>query len=90
MLLVTIDLVPGGITRRRKTIATMKIGNITNLAAISDYVVDGLETANPLVGTGQRSARTFVRAHDRRQHIWPLIAKAADELSRAEFEDIWP
>jgi hypothetical protein len=87
MLLITIDIVSGGYAVRRKNIATMKIGNITNLADISDYVVDGLETENALVGTGQRSTRTFVKGHDRRQSVWPLIAKAADALAGAEFDE---
>jgi hypothetical protein len=88
MLIVTIEIVFGRGTVQRKPIATLKIGNISNLADISDYVVDGLETENPLVGTGRRSARTFVKGHDRHQSIWPLIAKAADALATAEFNKI--
>ena len=88
MLVVTIDIVSGGHTLRRKTIATMKIGNISNLADVSDYIIDALEEPNTLIGTGPRSARTFVRGHDRRQHVWPLLAKAAGALAGAEFEEI--
>jgi hypothetical protein len=87
MLVITIDILPGGDPRRRKTIASMTIGNISNLADISDYVVQGFEEVDTLSGSQLRAARTFVRGHDRRQHVWPLIAKAADALAEAEFAE---
>ncbi len=87
MLVITIDILPGGDPQRRKTIASMRIDNISDLADISDYVVQGLEEVDTLTGSHLRSARTFVRGHDRLQQVWPLIAKAADALARAEFAE---
>jgi hypothetical protein len=40
MLVITIDLVPGGYQPNRRTIGSMRIANVSNLADISDYLVD--------------------------------------------------
>lgn len=88
MLIITIDLIPGGYESFRRTIGSMRIANVSNLADVSDYVVDIIEGANPLVGTRARNARCTVERHDRRQTIWALLAKAADEATRAKFEDL--
>jgi hypothetical protein len=85
MLRVIVELVPGGYAPLRRTIATMNIGNVTDLADVSDYKIDATEAANPLTGTGSHSGTCVVRHHDRRQSVWALIAKAADEIKRAEF-----
>jgi len=37
MLVVTIDLVPGGDESCRRTIGSMRIANLSNLAEASDY-----------------------------------------------------
>ena len=87
MLRVTVEIVPGGIRELRRTIASMSIGNISNLADISDYQVDAIEATNHLAGTPSRSASCKVLEHDRRQSVWVLIAKAATELQTTGFKD---
>ena len=42
MLRVIIEIVPGGHRELRRTIASMAIGNLSNLANVSDYEVDAL------------------------------------------------
>ncbi len=74
MLRVTIELVPGGFVPMRKTIASMRISNASNLADISDYEVDAMEGANPLTGSPAGSASCVVQAHDRAQRVWALLA----------------
>lgn len=88
MLRVTVDLIPGGYRPLRRTIATMNIGNVTDLADVSDYKIDAIEAANPLTNTPPRSANCVVSSHDRRQSVWSLIAKAVDEVMRVEFDEL--
>ena len=80
MLRVTVDLVPGGFEPGRRTIASMAIGNISMLADTSDYRVDAIEAANPLIGTPPRMATwgSVAGNHDRHQaRRGALIEKAA-------------
>jgi hypothetical protein len=86
MLIVTIDLVPGGYESYRTTIGSMRIANVSNLADGSDYAVAVMEGANPLTGSPDRTASCMVVGHDRRQSAWALLAKAADAGMRAEPE----
>jgi hypothetical protein len=84
MLRVTIDLVPGGFAPARRTIATMRIANISNLADVSDYRIDATEGRNGLTGDPPRSAACGVAGHARRQSVWALVAKAAEAALEAE------
>jgi hypothetical protein len=88
MLVITIDLVPGGKESYRRTIGSMRIVNVSNLADVSDYTIDVMEDANPLTGLPARTASCKVVGHNRRQSVWALLAKAADEAMRAEFEGL--
>ena len=88
MIIITVDLVPGGFQPRRRTIASMRISNASDLADISDYAVDVLEAANPLANTPPRNAGCRVIGHDRRQSIWALIAKSAEAAMQAEFDEL--
>jgi hypothetical protein len=88
LLVITVDLVPGGYESHRRTIGSMRIGNISNLADISDYAVDVMEGANPLTGDPPRNAVCTVLAHDRRQSVWALLAKASEAARKAEFHEL--
>lgn len=88
MLSITIDIVPGGFTPLRRTIATMRIANISDLAAVSSYAVDALEGANPLIGTPPRIAGCTVTGHERAQNIWVLLQKACAEILKADFVEL--
>lgn len=46
MLRVIIELVPGGYGPHRRTIASMNIGNMSDLADVSDYRIDAMEAAS--------------------------------------------
>ena len=84
MLVVTINLVPGGYEPMRRTIASMQIANISDLAAVSDYRIEASETGNPLAGTPARNAQCVVRGHSRAQSVWILLAKASEEIMKAD------
>jgi hypothetical protein len=77
MLRITVELEPGGFSPLRTTIASMRIANASHLADVSDYVVEGMERANPLTGAPTRSTACMVLAHNRRQSVWALLAKAS-------------
>jgi hypothetical protein len=84
MLLITVEIWPGGRRDTRRTVASMAIGNLSSLAAISDYQIDARESANPLTAAPARSASCKVVGHDRRSSVWALVAKAATEIQQAE------
>jgi hypothetical protein len=81
MLVVTIDLVPGGFEPMRRTIASMRIANISDLADISNYRVETVETSNPLTGTPGRTAQCVILGHARAQSVWALLARASGEIT---------
>jgi hypothetical protein len=86
MLTITIDLVPGGFAPLRRTIATMRIGNLSDLADCSDYRIEVTEGKNPLTGAPPRSAVVEVLGHDRRQSVWAQVAKAAEATCKADYD----
>jgi hypothetical protein len=88
MLRIIIELVPGGRRELRRTIASLDIGNQSNLADISDYKVDAVESANPVTAQPACSATCTVIGHDRRQSVWVLIAKAASAIQQAKFDGL--
>jgi hypothetical protein len=87
MLRLTIELVPGGLEPLRRTIASMRISNISGLADCSDYRVETMEAANQLTGDPARNAECMVLAHDRMQSVWALLAKACQETLKASYND---
>ena len=88
MLIITIDLVPGGDESYRHTIGSMRVANLSNLADTSDYSVEVMEAANHLTGSRRRRAACAVRAHDRRQSVFALLAKACAEIMTADWVEL--
>ena len=88
MLVINIDLIPGGFEPRRRSIALMRIINMSDLADISDYRIEVVEAANSLAGTPSRTAATMVIGHARYQTVWALVQRAAQEIVNAEFDDL--
>jgi hypothetical protein len=80
MLVVTVELVPAGISPIRRTIASMRISNVSDLADVSDYRVEAEEGANPLTGDPPRRAECLVSAHARMQSVWALLQRACEEI----------
>jgi len=76
MLRVTVELIPAGNSGKKRTIRTMEISNVTDLADISDYRV---------VVTGERSSdrrEAVVRGHERRSWgAWRLVYRAIRALN---------
>jgi hypothetical protein len=84
MLVVTVDLVPGGFVPLRRTIATMRIANVSDLADLSDYRIVTVEGANGISGAPPLSTECVVLGHDRRQRVWVLIQKACAGVAAAD------
>lgn len=85
MLVIDIHLVPGGFDPMKRTIGTLRIGNISDLSDISDYRIVGMEAANPLTNTPSRIAECVLQGHDRRQSVWRLLKAAADRIEEADW-----
>jgi hypothetical protein len=77
MLVIRVELWPGGDERFKTVLARAGIGNVSNLAEVSDYELVASEGANPLTGTPPWKGRVLLHQHDRRQSVWALVAKAA-------------
>jgi len=88
MIAVTVEILPGGSDARRRTIGMLRIANLSNLATVSSYSVDALESANPVAGSTARIAACTIEHHDRRQSVWKLIARALAELDDADFVEL--
>lgn len=84
MLVVTVELVSGAFEPMRRTIASMRISNLSDLADVSDYRVEALERANPLTGDRPRRAECIVQAHARKQSLWALLQRACAEIMKAD------
>jgi hypothetical protein len=88
MLIITIDLVPGGYEFYCETIGSMRIANLSNLGDTCDYSVEVTEAANDLTGDPSWNGKCVVLAHDRRQSVWALMARACEETLKAHFDDL--
>ncbi|MGN6310705.1 MAG: hypothetical protein ACTHNN_14260 [Xanthobacteraceae bacterium] len=88
MLVVTIDLVPGGYETHRRTIASMEISNVSDLADCSNYRVATREGENPLTGEPLRETACMVLAHKRRQSVFALLQKACAETLKANYVEL--
>jgi hypothetical protein len=88
MLILTIELVPGGHSLMRRSIGTVQISNVSDLVDISSYHVLATEGANPLTGTSARVTECILIGHDRRQAVWKLIEAVAAELETADWEPL--
>lgn len=64
MLVVRLEVWPGGDGRMARVIDELRIGNVTELASVSDYVVF------------HGSMRAEVKGHVRDRGPWPLVAGA--------------
>jgi hypothetical protein len=68
----------------RRTIAAMSITSISDLAEFSDNRIEASENSNPLAGTPPRTIRCLIRGHARAQSVWALLAKALEEIMKAD------
>lgn len=78
MLVIRVELWPGGSIENRRVIAEMNIANISNLAERSDYRVIATEDPSDITGLVDGLNENFVvQNHLRRQSVWALVGRAA-------------
>jgi hypothetical protein len=87
VLRVTVEIWPGGDKTRARTIAIANVANMSDLADCSDYRVEAMEAANGLTGDPARNGECMVLAHDRKQSVWALLAKACHEILKSSYGD---
>lgn len=73
MLLVKLEIWPGGDRERAREIGHIEIGNVSDLSPISNYEVI-------LKEPGRCDRRGVVRDHHRVAGAWKLVARAIKEL----------
>ena len=74
MLRIKIEIVgAGGV----KTLAAAEIGNVSDLAKVSNYKVRAFEGVNPVAGNAAWIGETHIDDHPRNQSVWRLVEKAA-------------
>lgn len=77
MLVVRVEIWPGGDYRKAKTIASMTAGNTTSvLIDDCDYDIYMHEAAYLPCGTPEHEERFEIKEHPRKQSVWVLIAEA--------------
>ena len=75
MLRITVEIIANHGPRK---IATAIVGNMSNLADVSDYQVAVRTEARELPTPDLAwESRGMIAGHDRRQSVWALVAKAA-------------
>jgi hypothetical protein len=76
MLVVKIELWPGGAADRAREIGRLGIANVSDLAEVSDYVA-------VLQDDSGHESSVFLSGHRRREGFWGLLARAAGSRSTA-------
>jgi len=77
MLRIIVELVPGGYEPAKRELARAELGNISDLAEVSDYQIRANEGPNPLTTASawQRTGR--IENYPRNQSVWELVERAA-------------
>lgn len=73
MIVVRVELWPGGDHRGAREIASAYISNVSGLADISDYRAEVRERAREVAGLPAQEATFLIHDHERRQSVWRLI-----------------
>jgi hypothetical protein len=87
MLRIIVELVPGGYEPAKRELARAELGNVSDLAAVSNYVIRASEGANPLAGTPAWQRTGKIENHQRNRSVWALVERAAawcDKASSSE------
>lgn len=85
MLIVKVELWPGGRSALKRPLGTLHIGNKSQLADLSDYHVIAMELANKLTGDPPGIAEFDVLAHPRRQRVWALLQRVCEQAMKADW-----
>lgn len=80
MLVVRVEIWPGGYELGKKEVARMNVANVSNLADVSDYVAEITEEGNERLGIPKSRKHASVKGHTRRSTVWSLIRKILENV----------
>jgi hypothetical protein len=87
MIVVTVELLPGGDASRRETIASAEIANVSGLAASSNYECVVTSKGETSLGIEPTSSKFRVCGHHRQDGVLPLLRRVfrrADASAKRE------
>lgn len=82
MLVVKVEVWPGGNEVGKREIAEMRLGNISNLADVSDYIGIATENSNPALNIPATKHTFKIHSYPRKQSVWNLIRLVLDEINQ--------
>jgi hypothetical protein len=80
VIVVYVELWPGGDQSRAKPIGSLGIANETNLSLLSNYRFEMDGIGNPALNIEPLKATGEIVGHNRNQSVWKLIRRAIDEV----------
>lgn len=79
MIVIYVELWPGGDQSKARPIGSMGIASVTEPGDLLDnYVVEVDEAPNPTLNIEQLQTKVRVQGHNRNQSVWKLIRRAID------------
>ena len=80
MIVVFVELWPGGDAERRVPLGSLGIANESNLALLSNYSYEIDEAPQPRLKVDQLKKQGQVVGHNRNQSVWKLIRRVIDDV----------
>jgi len=83
MMVVKVEIWPGGDATRPYEIGRMEVANESNLAEVSDYSARIVQLATERLGVPAIDAEVTVAQHPRSDGPWALVKRVLDQLQEA-------
>lgn len=80
MMVVSIEIWPGGDESGSFEIGRMEVSNISNLAEVSDYHAHIVQLCTPSLNVNAMDKTVLVQGHPRRNGAWDLVRRVLDRL----------
>ncbi|MFG1349068.1 hypothetical protein [Xanthobacter autotrophicus] len=77
MLVIRVELWPGGDKARARTLAEASVTDMSGLSDVSDYHAMALEHGSDVTGLPDQAGGFMIAQHPRRSSVWLLVAKVA-------------
>lgn len=80
MMVVSVQIWPGGDESFRFEIGRMEVSNMSNLAEISDYHAHVVQQSAPRLDVDAIDRIVWAKGHPRREGAWALVKRVLDHL----------
>ena len=80
MMVVSIEIWPGGDKSYGFEIGRMEVSNISNLAEVSDYHAHIVQRGASSLNVSAMDKTVLVQGHPRRNGAWALVRRVLDRL----------